>query len=224
MNDEEDGSEFNADNFHACFMAVAQAASRLTTLRLISPPPHGEYKAMPILQPLVHLEYFELVCGFGEFVEPLMTAISRRTPPNLIRLSLEDPAAVLYLVQPACLHIAHSLMIFTVHLPKRMTSPVDILPYLLRLERFDACNLCLPIYSPDSLPPLTFTLRFLELKSVSVQWMAGHVSLPSSNATSHSHTMLTPSTPYSLSPCHLATIFNITPMIFTPLHSFTSLH
>ena len=175
MNDEKDGNDFNAENFHASFMAAAQAASRWITLRFISPPPHGEYKAMQILQPLVHLESFELACGFGEFVEPLMTAISRSTSPYFTGLSLEDPAAVLYLVQPACLHITHSLTRLTVHLSKRMTSPVDILPHLLRLEYFEVRNLSLPIYPPDSPSPLTLTLRSLGLKSVSVQWMAGHV-------------------------------------------------
>ena len=44
MNDEKDGSDFNAENFHACIMATAQAASRWSSLHLISPPPHGEYK------------------------------------------------------------------------------------------------------------------------------------------------------------------------------------
>ena len=175
MNNEKDGSDFNAENFHACFMAVAQAASRWITLRLISPPPHGEYKAMQILQPLVHLKCFELGCGFGEFVEPLMTAISRSTSPNLTDFTLEDPAAVLYLVQPACLHITHFLTRLTVLLSKKMTSPVDILPHLPRLESFEVRNLCLPIYPPDSSSPLTLTLRWLSLKSVSVQWMAGHV-------------------------------------------------
>ena len=156
-------------------MEAAQAASRWSSLRLISPPPHGEYNHPLILGPLVHLKTITACHGFGKFLEQIMTKISGGTSPNLTAMGLEDRAAVLYLVQPAFLHITHSLTRLTVQLFKRMASPVDILPHLPRLEHFDACNLCLPIYPPDSPSPLTLTLRYLKPKSVSVQWMAGHV-------------------------------------------------
>jgi hypothetical protein len=174
MDDETDGSDFNAENFHACFMAAAQAASRWSLLNLISPPPHGEYKGVQILQPLVHLESFELACGFGGLVEPLIIAVCRSAPPNLSTMALADPAALPYLAQPAGLHITHILTTLHIQLSKRMDIPVDILPHLHRLEDFEARNLCLPFYPPDTSLPLIHTLRFLYLKSVSVQWMAGH--------------------------------------------------
>jgi len=56
-----------------------------------------------------------------------------------------------------------------------MESPADILPHLQRLERLDAQHLHLPIYPPGASLPLIQTLRWLTLKSVSVQWMAGRV-------------------------------------------------
>jgi hypothetical protein len=175
MNDEKDGSDFNAETFRACFMAASQAASRWSSLNLISPPPHGEYKALQILQPLVRLESFKLACGFSEFLEPLMTAINKSASPNLTTMHIEDPAAVLYLVQPPGLYITYSLTALNIRLSKRMGSPVDILPHLHRVETFYASNLCLPFYPPDAYLPLIHTLRSLNLKSVSVQWMAGHV-------------------------------------------------
>ena len=175
MNDEGDGNRFDAKSFRACFMAAIQAASRWSSLNLISPPPHGEYKDLQILQPLTHLESLKLACGFGEFVGPLMTAVSRSASPNFTSMELADLAAVFHLVQPACLHIAHSLRTLKIQLPKRMGSPVDILPHLKRLEIFVARYLRLPIYPPDVSLPFIHTLRFLYLKSVSVQWMAGHV-------------------------------------------------
>jgi len=175
MNDETDGSDFNPENFLACFMAAAQAASRWTSLNLISPPPLGEYTDVRIWQPLVHLESFKVARGFGGFLEPLMTAIRRSAPSNLTLIEIEDPAAVLYLVQPAGLHITHFLTTLKIHLSTRVDSPVDILPHLHRLEVFEARHLCLPFYPLDSSLPLIHTLRDLHLKSVSVQWMAGHV-------------------------------------------------
>jgi len=175
MNDEKDGISFNPENFYACFMAAAQAASRWLSINLISPPPHGEYTDLQILPPLVHLKSFKLACGFGKLVELLMTAISRTASPNLTRMELADPVTVYYLVQPACLHVNHSLTTLSIHLSKRMDNPVNILPYLHRLVTFEVRNLCLPFYPPDASLPLTYTLRSLKLKSVSVQWMAGQV-------------------------------------------------
>ena len=175
MNDKGDGSDFDAENFRACFMAAIQAASRWSSLSLISPPPHGEYKDVQILQPFTHLESLKLACGFGEFFEPLMTAISRNAFHNLTKMGLTDPVAVLHLTQPACSHIYHSLTTLKIQLIKRMDSPVEILPHLHRLETLEACRLCLPFYPLDFPLPLFHTLRFLYLKSVSVQWMSGHV-------------------------------------------------
>ena len=173
VNDEGDGSYFDAENFHACFMAAIQAASRWSSLNLISPPPHGEYKDLQILQPLTHLESFTLACGSGEFFEQLVTAIIKNAPPNLTAMGLSDPAAVLRLVQPASVHIYHYLTTLKIQLFKRIESSIDILPHLQRLETLEACRLLLPFYSPDPPLPLIQTLRFLYLKSVSVQWMAG---------------------------------------------------
>ena len=175
MNDERDGSRFNAERFRACFMAAIQAASRWSSLNLISPPPHGKYKDLQILQPLTHLESLTLACGFGDFIEQLMTAISKNAPPNLTAMALADPATVLCLTQPALVHLFHTLSTLKIQQFRRMDSPVNILPHLHRLETLEACRLCLPIYPPDSPLPLIRTLRFLYLKSVSVQWMAGHI-------------------------------------------------
>jgi hypothetical protein len=171
MNDAEDGNDFNADSFHACFMAAAQAASRWRSLKLISPPPHGEFNGLQILQPLKQLECFKLAQGFGMFVDLLMTAI-RTATPYFTTMELADPVAVPFIVQPACLHIFHSLVTLKIRLSKKMDSPVDVLPHLQRLKTFVAHHLCLPIYPPDVSLPL---IRVLELKSVSVQWMAGHI-------------------------------------------------
>ena len=175
VNDEADGSDFDAENFQACFVTAIQAASRWSSLNLISPPPHGEFKHLQILQPLTHLESIKLACGFDEFFEPIITAISRSALPNLTAIALADPAAALYLGKPACSHIYHSLTTLKIQLLKRMDSPVDILPHLHRLETLEASRLCLPFYSPDPPLPLIHTLRFLYLKAASVQWMTGHV-------------------------------------------------
>ena len=176
MNDERDGNDFDADNFHACFTAVAQVASRWRHLRLVSPPPHGEYQDIHITQPFKHLEWFKLASGFGDLVEPLVTAIGQTAAPHLAKMELADPAAVLCLLQPSYSHIFNSLSILYINLPRRsMNTPVDILPHLLRLERFTAHHLYLPIYPPGASLPLTQTLQSLSIQSTSIQWMGGQV-------------------------------------------------
>ena len=172
MNDERDGNEFDADNFHACFTAAAQVASRWGRLHLISPPPHGEYQDIHITQPLENLGYFELASGFGNLVEPLVTAISQTASLDVMELA--DPAAVLYLVEPSYSDIFDFLSILDIRLPRRsMNTPVDILPHLPTLERFIAHHLYLPIYPPNTSLPLTQTLEIMTLKSTSIQWMGG---------------------------------------------------
>jgi len=177
MDSETVGDIFNADDFHACFMVAAEVASRWRTLWIDSFPLSKEQKVVQIVQPLERLECFVLSQGhsLGNFFEPLMTAITTTATPYLTRMHLCDPHAVLYLAQPACLHIFHSLETLSIWLSTRMEAPADILPHLHRLKHFSAHHLHLPIYPPDASLPLIQTLNTLNLKSVSVQWMAGRV-------------------------------------------------
>ena len=175
MDDEHIGQDFNADAFDACVMAAIEGASRWKTLGIYSIPQSKKFKAYQIVPPLKNLESLSLGrgCDRGSFFEPLMTAIATTATPHLTDMNLANLNAVLYLVQPDCLHVFCSLTSLTILLSKRMDQPAYILPYLQRLEFFVARNLCLPIYPPDAPLPLIETLHDLELKSVSVQWMAG---------------------------------------------------
>jgi len=161
---------------HACIMAAAEAASRWRSLALLSFPPPGEYKDLQIMHPLWHLESFKLAasCELGNFLEPLLTAITTTVTPRFTVMEVLNPDAALRLVQPAHFQIFSSLT--TVRLScGRMQNPVDILPSLNKLEIFEAHHLRLPIYSPGVDLPLTQVLRVLRLASVSIQWMEGRI-------------------------------------------------
>jgi len=177
MNIEAYGQRFVARKFHACFMAAAQAASRWRSFELVSPPPRGEYEYLQTLQPLQHLVYFKVShgCSVGNFLEPIMTAIASTATPYLTGIEVADPNAISYLGKPDSLGVFRSIRTLNIRLSKRMDGPVDILPYLERLETFEAHLLCLPIYPPDTHLRLTQTLHSLHLKSVSIQWMAERV-------------------------------------------------
>ena len=177
VGDEGIGRGFNVDAFNMCFIAAIKAASRWNSLVIYSLPRLRECKAFQILPPLKHLKRFWLFQGrdLCSSFESLMIAITTTATPHLTRMTLQNLNAVLYLVQPDCLHVFCSLTSLTIWLFERMGGPANILPHLQRLERFDAAHLYLPVYPPDAPLPLIQTLRSLNLKYVSVQWMAGKV-------------------------------------------------
>ena len=164
------------DRFYAAFMVAAHVASRWRSLVLDSLPPPGEYRDLQIVQPLQRLESFKLArgCNLGNFLEPLMTAITTTVTKRFTVMEVFHPDAALYLVQPAHLQIFSSLTTLRL-LCTRMQNPVDILTSLHKLETFEAHHLFLPIYPPNVDLPLTQTLRVLHLKSVSVQWMEDQI-------------------------------------------------
>src|SRR5258706_955245 len=168
--------DFNPVKFHACCTAAAEAASRWRSLTLLSLPASGKYKDLQIMHPLQHLESFKLAenCHFGNFLEPLLSAITTTVTPRFTVMEVFNPDAVPHLLQPA--HFQNFSSLTTLKLIcRRMQDSVDVLPSLHMLEILDAHHLFLPIYPPGIDLPLTQTLRVLHLKSVSVQWMTGQV-------------------------------------------------
>ena len=162
--------------FQACFMATAEAASRWRSLSLLSLPPPEECKDLQIVHPLQNLESFKLApkCNLGNFLEPLLNAITTTVTPRFTIMEVFHPGAALYLLQPVHFQIFESLTTLRL-ICRRMQNPVDVLPCLHKLEVFEAHYLFLPIYPLGVDLPLTQTLRVLSLKSVSVQWMAGQM-------------------------------------------------
>jgi len=162
--------------FHACFMAAGEAASRWRSLALLSFPPPGGYQDLQIMHPLQHLESFKLAqsCNLGNFLEPLITAITTTVTSRFTVMEVLNPDAALYIVQPAHFRTFSSLTNLRLTC-RRMQNPVDILPSLHKLEILDAHHLSLPIHPTAVDLPLTQTLRNLRLKCVSIQWMAGQI-------------------------------------------------
>ena len=161
-------------DFHECFMAAAEAASKWRSLAVHSLLPPGEYKDLQITHPLEHLESFKLAagCDLGNFLVPLISAITTTVTSQFTVMEIFHPGAALYLVQSAHFQIFSSLTTLRL-ICERMQNPVDILPSLLKLEIFEAHHLSFQIYPRGVDLPLTQTLRDLQLKSVSIQWMAG---------------------------------------------------
>ena len=156
------------------FTAAAATASRWRSLVIHSLLPPFEYEYLQIMHPLEHLESFKLVasCNLGNFLEPLITAITTTVTPRFTVMEVFHTDAALYLVQSP--HFQNFSSLTTLRLMcQRMQNPVDILPSLHKLEIFEAHHLSLQIYPLGVDLPLTQTLRDLQLKCVSIQWMTG---------------------------------------------------
>ena len=168
------GDWWDMQRFNACFTAAAEAASRWRSLVLVSLPPPRNYKDLQIMHPFQHLESFKVAagCNLGNFLEPLIIAITTTATSRFTEMEVFHPDAALLLVRPAHFQIFSSLTTLRL-ICTRMQNPVDILPSLPKLEIFEAHHLSLPIYPPAVNLPLTQILRALHLKSVSVQWIAG---------------------------------------------------
>jgi hypothetical protein len=166
-------SDFDPIEVHPCFMAAVEAAARWRSLTLLSIPPLGKYKNLKIMHPLQNLQSFKLAasCKLGSFLEPLITAITTTVTSHFTVMEVFHHDAALRLVQPAHFQIFSSLTTLRL-ICGRTQNPVDILPFLLKLETFEAHHLSLPIYPPGVDLRLTQILRVLHLKAVSVQWMA----------------------------------------------------
>ena len=167
---------FDPVEFHASFMAAAEAAPRWRSLALLSLPPPGGYKGLKIIHPLQHLESFKIAssCNLGNFLKPLVNAITTTITPCFTVMEVFQSDAALYLLQLAHFQIFSSLTTLRL-ICRRMQNPVDVLPSLHKLEIFEAHHLFLPNYPPGVDLPLTQTLRVLHLKCVSVQWMTGQM-------------------------------------------------
>ena len=166
---------------------MLEAASRWHSFALPSLPPPGEYKDLQIIHPLQHLESFKLTtcCNLGNFLEPLLNAITTTVTPCFTVMEVFRPDAALYLLQST--HIQIFLSLTNLRLScRRMHNPVDILSSLHKLEIFDTHHIFLSMYSPGVGLPLVQTLRCFFFKSNG--WQATY-SWPLRNALSYSHTM-----------------------------------
>ena len=157
-------------DFRQAFSIVANTAERWKSLILSSLPGDTD---MAVLQPLQRLEAFTVTreCPIGDFFVPLLTAIGSTTTDRFKTMELSSYDSMLHLAPSVlytrCFRHIKNLKIRV----ERMESPADILPFLERLESFEAHRLHLPSYASDIDLPLCQTLTQLRLRGVSIQWM-----------------------------------------------------
>ena len=90
----------------------------------------------------------------------------------LCELRLHPAFASTHFLQPHWSPVLQNLTVFIVN-GRGMDEPFELLPTFTQLQIFKADRLRLPFYEPNTNLPLLYTLRELQIKACSVQWMAG---------------------------------------------------
>ena len=90
----------------------------------------------------------------------------------LSELRLHPSFASAHFLQPNWFHVLRNLTALIVS-GKDIDEPFELLPTFTQLQIFEADRLCLPFYKPNAKLPLISTLRKLQLRACSIQWMAG---------------------------------------------------
>jgi len=90
----------------------------------------------------------------------------------LCELRLHSSFASTHFLQPHWFPVLKNLTVLIVN-GRNIDEPFELLPTFTQLQIFGACRLRLPFYEPTTNLPLLSTLRKLQLRACSVQWLAG---------------------------------------------------
>jgi len=94
------------------------------------------------------------------------------TEAPLCEMRLHPPFVSTHFLQPHWVPMLQNLIVLIVN-GREINGPFELLPTFTQLQIFEAERLCLPFYQPNTNLPLLCTLRKLQLRACSVQWMAG---------------------------------------------------
>ena len=130
--------------------------------------------AMDFVRPLEKLEVFKITgfCEMSAQFSQFLDTVTETSTEKLTHVEIASPNVIGFLSSP-CYHAFFSrLRHFKVNV-REMKDPADILPYFENLEVLEAYRLRLPTYPHDMDLPIVRTLKWLNIKVVSVQWMSG---------------------------------------------------
>jgi len=94
------------------------------------------------------------------------------TEAPLCEMRLHSPFVSTHFLQPHWFPVLKNLTVLIVN-GRDMDEPFELLPAFTQLQTFEADHLRLPFYDLNTNLPLLRTLRKLQLRACSVQWMAG---------------------------------------------------
>ena len=124
--------------------------------------------------PMDNLQSFKIktICEDSAVFNQLLDVVGNSSHHNLTDMELSSPNSIYTLSQPQFASIFRRLVTFKVDV-REMRTEVDILAQFEHLETLEAYRLRLPNYHTDVDLPIVRTLKWMKIKTVSVQWMAG---------------------------------------------------
>jgi len=131
-----------------------------------SPPGFQVASPMGMLKVL----HVEAGCIHSPSFAHLLNLVPTEAP--LCEMRLHSPFVATHFLQPHWFPVLQNLIVLIIN-GRDMNGPFELLPTFTQLQTFEADRLRLPFYEPNTNLPLLFTLRKLQLRACSIQWMAG---------------------------------------------------
>jgi len=137
------------------------------------PPEHlASQLGVQVASPMKELEVLHVAAGCvgSPSFAHLLSLVPTEAP--LCELRLHPPFVSTHFLQPHWFPVLRNLTVLIVS-GSDIDGPFELLHTFTRLQIFEADRLRLPFYEPNTNLPLLCTLRRMQLRACSVQWMAG---------------------------------------------------
>jgi len=150
------------------------STSQWNSLTISSFPPENlaSQLGVQVASPMKLLKVLHVAtgCVYSPLFAHLLNLVS--TEAGLCEMRLHSPFVSTYFLQPHWFPVLQNLIVLIVN-GRDIHEPFELLPTFTQLQIFEADHLRLPFYEPNTNLPLLCTLRKLQLRACSVQWMAG---------------------------------------------------
>ena len=142
------------------------------TISSFAPEDLASQLSVQVKSPMNMLKVLHVVAGCG--LSPSFTHLLDLVPTEgpLCEVRLHSSFATTYFHQPDRSLVLQNITVLSVS-GGDIHEPFELLPTFTQLQIFEADRLRLPFYDPNTKLPLLYTLRKLQLRACSVQWMAG---------------------------------------------------
>jgi len=158
----------------AALQNALKSTSQWNELTLSSFPPEdvASQLGVQVASPMNLLKLLHVAagCAHTPSVAHLINLVPNEAP--LSELRLHSVFSSTHFLQPRWFPVLQNLTVLIVN-GRDIHQPFELLPTFTQLQTFEADRLRLPFYEPNTNLPLLCTLRRLQLRACSVQWMAG---------------------------------------------------
>jgi len=158
----------------AAFQNALSSTNQWNELTISSYPPEdmASQFGVQVASPMSVLKVLHVAagCAHTPSFAHLLNLVPTEAP--LCEMRLHSPFVGTHFLQPHWFPVLRNLTVLIVN-GRDIHEPFELLPTFTRLQTFEADRLCLPFYEPNTKLPLLSTLRRLQLRACSIQWMAG---------------------------------------------------